>query len=159
MLQLGLEMIDSVGSLLEGNVGEVHKEVGVLNDVHVAQMLLEPAGNGAGLSGHLCIEEVVAAFQSTLEEAAAIVADTTGQIVGRDVRRSTSGRSQTDGEAAGQVQQNLRHEVAGVTQRLQTLFLRLANQRVVGLFQQFFKCDQVFQVSHVQAPLKVFAFK
>ena len=159
ILKLRDEVIDSVLGLLERDVGEVHEEVRVLDDVHVTQVLLEAAGDGAGLSRHLGVKEVVAALERALEEAAAVVAYTTGQIVGRDVGRGAFRRSQTHGKTSGQIEQNFRHEIAGVTQRFQALLLCLTDQLVVGLLQKVFKCDQVFQVSHVQAPLKFFAFK
>ena len=120
-------------------------------------MLLEAAGDRAGLRRHLSVEEVVAAFQRALEEAASIVADAAGKIVGRNVRGGASRCAQTHGEAAGQIEQDLRHKVAGVAQRLQSVFLCLPDERIVGLFQQLFKCDQVLQVFHILAPFSVFA--
>ena len=76
ILQLGLEVVDGVLGLLEGDVGEVHEEVRVLDDVHVTQVLLETAGDRAGLGRHLGIQEVEAALKGALHQAASVVADT-----------------------------------------------------------------------------------
>ena len=151
-------VVDAVLVLLERNVREADEEIGVLDHFHVAQMLLETARNGAGFRCHLRIEEVEAAFERALEQAAAVMAGAAGHVVCSDIRRGAFWCSQTNREAAGQVQQHFRHEVAGVTQRLLAFRLCLANQLVVGFLQKVFKCDQVFQVSHVQAPLVFFAF-
>ena len=86
------------------------------------------------------------------------MAGTAGHVVSSNVRRSAFRCSQADSKASGQVEQNFRHEVASVAKCLLTVCLSLADQLVVGLLEQVFKCDQVFQVSHVQAPLKFFAF-
>ena len=157
-LQLAFVVLNAVLVSLERHVGERHEEVRILDDVHVAKMLLETAGDRAGLSAEISIQEVVAAFECALEEAAAVMAGTAGHVICSHVRRSAFRRSQTDCKAAGQVEQNFGHEVAGVTQRSLAVCLSLPDQLVVGLLEQVFKCDQVFQVSHVQAPLKFFAF-
>ena len=157
-LKLAFIVLNAVLVSLERHVGERHEEVRILNDVHVAKVLLETAGDRAGLGAEISIQEVVAAFECALEEAAAVMAGTAGHVICSHVRRSAFRRSQSDCKAAGQVEQNFGHEVAGVTQRSLAVCLSLPDQLVVGLLEQVFKCDQVFQVSHVQAPLKFFAF-
>jgi hypothetical protein len=157
-LKLAFIVLNAVLISLERHVGERHEEVRILDDVHVVKVLLETAGDRAGLGAEISIQEVVAAFECALEEAAAVMAGTAGHVICSHVRRSAFRRSQTDCKAAGQVEQNFGHEVAGVTQRSLAVCLSLPDQLVVGLLEQVFKCDQVFQVSHVQAPLKFFAF-
>ena len=157
-LQLVLIVNNAVLVLLERHIGERHEEVRILDDVHVAEVLLETAGDRAGLGAELSVQEVVAAFECALEEAAAVMAGTAGHVVCSNVRRSAFRRSQADSKASGQVEQDFRHEVASVAKCLLTVCLSLPDQLVVGLLEQVFKCDQVFQVSHVQAPLNFFAF-
>ena len=73
-LQLLAVMVEAVFRAFERHVRERDEKVLVLDDVHLPQMLLEPAGAGAGLGAGLGIEEVVAAFERALEQAACIVA-------------------------------------------------------------------------------------
>jgi len=61
-------MLDAVLVSLERHVGERHEEVRILDDVHVAKVLLEAAGNRAGLGAEISVQEVVAAFERTLED-------------------------------------------------------------------------------------------
>ena len=80
-------------TVFERNVNELAEETVVLNDLHVLdgvkmlllEMLLETAGDGAGLGCHLCVEEVEAAFERALEKAAAVVTYASGHVVGRNV--------------------------------------------------------------------------
>ena len=112
------------------------------------EMLLEAAGDGAGLGRHLCVEEVVSAFERTLKKAASVVANTCGHVVGRHIGRCAVGRSQTNGEAAGQVEKHFRHEVAGIADGTKSLSLCLLHQLVVGFLEQVLKVNQVLKVSH-----------
>ena len=96
-------VVGDVG-FLEGNVDKLAEEIVIVDDAHVLhgvqvlllQMLLEAAGGGAGLGGHLGVQEVEAALQGALQKAAGIVADAGGHVVGCDIRGSTAGRSQPD---------------------------------------------------------------
>ena len=128
------------------------KKVRVLYHVHHLQMLLEAAGDGAGLRGHLRVQEIVAALQRALQKAAAIVAGAAGHVISGYVRRGAARRAQPDAEAALQVEQDLGHEIAGVSQGPFPLGLRLLHEGVVGLLEQVLKEDQVLQVSHMQTP-------
>ena len=112
------------------------------------QVLLEAAGGRAGLGAHLGVEEVVAALERALQQGAGVVADTAGEVVGRDVGGSAARRSQSDGEAAGQVEKYFRHEVAGVADRALALGFRLLDKVVVGFLKQILKVDQMFEISH-----------
>ena len=158
---MGLQLLAivqiAVFGFLEGYVGEFAEEVGVLDDVHVLhgvqvllhQVLLEPAGDGARLGGHLGIQEVEPALQGPLHQAAAEVTGPGGHVVGGHVRRAAAGGPQAHREAAREIQQNLRHEVAGVAQSPAALGLGLLDQIIVGLLQQILHKDQVFQVPHI----------
>ena len=96
-MSLELIMVVFIVSLgvFEGNVGELAEEFIVLDDVHVLDgvkmlgldVLLEAAGDGAGLGRHLGIEEVEAALECALEKAASVVTYASGHIVGRYVGR------------------------------------------------------------------------
>ena len=92
-LQLVLVVNNAVLVLLERHIGECHEEVRILDDVHVAEVLLETAGDRAGLGAELSVQEVVAAFECALEEAAAVMAGTAGHVVCSNVRRSAFRRS------------------------------------------------------------------
>ena len=137
--------------LFERDIGEFNKEVVVFDNAHILdavqvlllQMLLEAAGGRAGLGGHLGIEEIEAALERALEQAAGIVAGAGGHIIGGNVRRGAARRSQSDREAAGQVEQYFRHEKAGVADRALALGPALLDQIVIGLLKQVFKKDQV----------------
>ena len=131
---------------LEGHVDEFAEEVVVLDDVHPLQVLLEAAGDGAGLRGHLGVQEVEAALQSAFKQAASVVADTGGHVVGRNVRRCAARRSQSHREAAGQVEKHFRHEIAGVANGVFPLGLCLLDKRVVGFLKQILKVNQVFEI-------------
>ena len=148
-LQLRLIMVDAVLRLLERHVRELALEARVVDDAgHPLQMFLKTAGDGAGLGGELRVEIVEAALQRALQKAAPVVAGARGHIVGRHVRRGAARRAQTRGEAAGQIQQYLGHEVAGVAQRQPALILGLLDQLVVCFLQEIFKVDQMLEISH-----------
>ena len=91
--ELIAEVFIVVLGVFKGNVGELAEELVVLDDVHVLDgvkmlglnVLLEAAGDGAGLGRHLCVEEIEAAFECALEKAAAIVTYAGGHVVSRDV--------------------------------------------------------------------------
>ena len=142
----------AVFRLFERHVREFAEEIRVLDNVHHLQVLLEAAGDGAGLRRHLRVEEVVAALERALEQAAAIVAGAAGHVVCGYVRRGAARRAQPDAEAALEVEQYLRHKIAGVSQGPFPLGLRLLHEGVVGLLEQVLKEDQVLQVSHMQTP-------
>ena len=112
------------------------------------QMLLEAAGGSAGLGRHLGIEEIVATFERALQQAPGKVADAGRHVVGRDVRGCAAGCSQTDREAAGQVEKHFRHEVAGIANCALAFGFCLLDKVVVGFLKQILKVDQVFEISH-----------
>ena len=141
---------------LERNVDKLAEEIVIVDDAHILhgiqvlllQMLLEAAGGGAGLGSHLGIQEVVAALQGALQQAAGIVADTGGHVVGGDIRGSTAGRSQPHREAARQVEKHFRHEIAGIADGEFSLRLGLLHQLIVGFLKQILKVDQVLEIFH-----------
>lgn len=152
-LQLRLVVVDAVGGLFEGHVGELALELLVLDDIHPLQMLLEPTGDSTRLRGQLRIQEVEAALQRPLQQAASVVTGTGRHVVGCHVRRGTAGSAQTHRDAAGQIQQHLRHKVAGIAQRQLSVTFRLLDQIVVGLLKQVLEVNQVFQVPPLSSSL------
>ena len=166
--EMSLQLVEDVGTQLitevfignlivfEGDVAEGAEEVIVVDDAHVLdgvkvllfQMLLETAGCGAGLGCELGIEEVVATLKSALQQAPCKVADAGGHVVGRNVRGCAAGRSQSDREAAGQVEKYFRHEVAGIATCALAFGFGLFDKVVVGFLKQILKVDQVFEISH-----------
>ena len=149
--QLGLKVLIAVFRVFEGNVGEFAEEIIVVDDTHVLdgvevlllEMLLEAAGGGAGLGPHLGVEEIVAALERALHQGTGIVADAAGQIVGRDVGRGAARRSQSDREAAGQVEKDFRHEVAGIADGALPVGLALLDELIVRLLKQVLKIDEM----------------
>ena len=154
--QLGGKMLVGDLVVLERNVGKFAEKIVIVDDAHIVdgvevlllQVLLETAGRGAGLSRHLRVEEVVAALQGALHEASCIVADTGGHVVGRDVGGCAAGRSQSDGEAAGQVEKHFRHEITGIADRAKAVLLGLLHQLVIGFLKQILKVDQMLEIFH-----------
>ncbi len=142
-LQLLAEVVHAVLVLLERHVGELAEEVRVLDDVHPLQMLLETAGDGAGLGGELGVEEIEAALERALHEAASVMAGAAGHVVCSHLGRGAARGAQANGEAPGQVEQDLRHKVTGVSKGALAFVLCLLDEVVVGLLQQVFKEDQV----------------
>ena len=59
-----------------------------------------------------------------------------------------AGRSQSDREAAGQVEKYFRHEVAGIATCALAIGFGLFDKVVVGFLKQILKVDQVFEISH-----------
>ena len=148
-LQLPLIVVDAVDGLFERNVRKFTLEPLVVDDAgHPLQMLLEPAGHGTCLGGQLGVQEVEAALQRPLQQAAAVVAGAGGHVVRRHIRRGAAGCAEPHREAARQIQQHLRHEVAGVAQRQLSIVTALLDKVVVRLLKQVLKVDQVFQVPH-----------
>ena len=87
-------MLVAVFSVFEGNIGECAEEVVVVDDPHVVdrvevlllQVLLEAACGGACFGTHLGIEEIIAALECAFQKRACIVANSSGEIIGCDVR-------------------------------------------------------------------------
>ena len=135
-LQLPLIVVDAVDGLLERHVRELALEPLVVDDAgHPLQMLLEPAGHGTRLRGQLGVQKVEAALQRPLQQTASVVTGAGGHVVRRHVRRGAAGRTEPHGEAARQIQQHLRHEVAGVAQRQPAVVAALLDKVVVCLLQ------------------------
>ena len=154
--QLLGEMLIADLVVFEGDVGKAAEEIIVVDDAHILdgiqvlllQVLLETAGGGAGLGCHLGVQEVEAALQSALHQASCIVTYARGHIVGRDVGGCAARRSQADGEAAGQVEKDFRHKIAGIADGAFSLGLGLLDQVVVGFLKQILKVDQMLEIFH-----------
>ena len=113
----------------------------------------------AGTVDDEIVKPLVARWRPTHDPQIGHLVDVVNDYRGGSYGFFSAHASNTFRETSGQIEQNLRHEIAGVTQRFQALFLCLTDQLVVGLLQKVIKCDQVFQVFHLQAPLEIFAFK
>ena len=86
-------------------------------------------------------------MQYPLHQTAGELAGVVGHVVGGDVDGPGAGRPQADAEAAGHVQQHLRDVEAGVADGQLAIRLGLLHQLVVGVVQQVFEEDHVFQIS------------
>ena len=76
------------------------------------------------------------------------MADAGRHVVGCNVGGSAARRSQTYGEAAGQVEKNFRHEIAGVADSALALGLGLLDKIVVGFLKQILKVDKMLEIFH-----------
>ena len=152
----GAEVVISNFSFFEGNVDKLAEEIVIVDNAHILhgvqvlllQMLLEAAGGGAGLCGHLGIQEVVAALQGALHQAAGVVADAGRHVVGCNIRGSAAWCSQPDREAARQIEKHFRHEIAGVANGEFSIRLSLLHQFIVGFLKQILKVDQMLEIFH-----------
>jgi hypothetical protein len=145
LLQRGGKVFDAVLVLFERNIREGDEEFFVLNEVRqLGKMLLKPASAGAGLRAELRVNEVVAALERTLEKTAGIVADAAGHIIGGHIRGGAARGAEANTETAGQIQKDLRHEIAGVAESILSLFLRLPDKSVIGLLQQIVEEEHIF---------------
>ena len=106
-------------------------------------MLLESACYRAGLCSELGVDEVEAALQSSLEKRSAVVACTAGHVIRSHVRRCAPRRSQSYCEAARQIEEDFRHEIASVSETQIAVFLALAHKLIIGFLQQVLKVDQM----------------
>ena len=114
-LQLFLIVLQAVLILFERNVSEIAEEVRIVNDVHHLEMLLHTGGGSTGFCCHLCIQEVIAALQCPLQQAAAIKTGTTRHVVGRHIRGCAVRCSQTNADTSGDIEKNFRHGIASIT--------------------------------------------
>lgn len=60
-----------------------------------------------------------------------------------------SGGAEANGEAAGQIQQDLRHEAAGIVQFQFSVTFCLLYHVIIGLLQEIFEVNQAFKTPHV----------
>ena len=84
------------------------------------------------------------------------MADAGGHVVGRDVGGCAARCSQSDREAAGQVEKYFRHEITGVAHRAQAVLLGLLDQLVIGFLKQILKVDQMLEIFHKNTLQKKF---
>ena len=132
---------------LIGHVGVGDEEVGLLVHLQQLKVLIEPVHHGAGVYTGQGVQEVEAALDAPLHQAAGKLAGVVGHVVGGDVDGTGAGGAEPDGEAARHVQQHLRDVEAGVADGQLALRLCLLHQLVVGVVQQIFKVDQMLQIS------------
>ena len=89
VLELIMVVLIVVLGVLEGNIHKLAEELVIINNSHIfdgvevllLDVLLEAAGDGAGLGGHHIIKKIEAAFKSTLEEAATVMANTSRKVI------------------------------------------------------------------------------
>ena len=136
----------------------VTKKFVVLDGLEQVELLLHALHGGAALGAEHGGEVVVAALNRALENGADIGAGAAGHVVGGHVRRGTSGGAQTRGEAAVQIHQHFRDIVAVIAQAALSFLARLLHELVVGVLQQVFEEDQVFQVFHVVPSFRILKF-
>ena len=152
--QLLLIVIDGEVLVRERHVHHAHEKLRVflLHKAEDLKMLVTAVHHLARLGREQRVEIVITALDAALENAAGVRADLARHVVRAHVDAAGVRRTQAAREAAGQVQQRLRHEIAGVAQGVFPLRLGLLYQLVVGLLQQILKIDQMLQVFHGLLP-------
>ena len=83
-------------------------------------------------------DELAASIPSILAKAS--------QIIGRDVRGGAAGCSQSDGKAAGQIEEHFRHEIAGIADGPVAVSFPLLDEVVIRLLKELLKKDEMFKV-------------
>ena len=151
---MGLKLVfvveDGIVILFERNIGELAEEIRVVDKArHHLHMLLEPAGDRAGLRGKLSVQEIETTLESAFHQCPSVHTGTTRHVISSHVRRCASRCAQPYGETTRKVQKNFRHEVTGITEREFSFVLGLTHQVVVGLQQKILKLDHVLQISHI----------
>ena len=152
--QLLLIVIDGEVLVRERHVHHAHEKLRVflLHKAENLEMLVTAVHHLARLGREQRVEIIITALDAALEDAAGVRADLARHVVRAHVDAAGVRRTQAAREAAGQVQQRLRHEIAGVAQGVFPLRLGLLYQLVVGLLQQILKIDQMLQVFHGLLP-------
>ena len=132
----------------ERHVHHAHEKLRVLllHELQYFKVLMPSVHHLAGLAGEQGVQIVISALDPALQDAAGIGADLAGHVVGSHIHGSGLRRAQAAGKAPRKIEQHLRNEVAGVSQRQLTFFLCFADKLVVCLLQQIFKIDQMLQV-------------
>ena len=151
-LELSLVVVEVGLVALHGRVDLGDEEAGVLYGVDEEEVLLHTLHGGAGLCTEQSVKVVVAALDGALEDGAGIGTCTGGHVVACEVGRRAARRAQAAGEAAGQVEQNLRDIVAVVSQSVLPFFDRLRDELVLSVLKEVFKVDKmlkVFQAIHL----------
>ena len=125
--QLLLIVIDGEVLVRERHVHHAHKKLRVflLHKAENLEMLVTAVHHLARLGREQRVEIVITALDAALENAAGVRADLARHVVRAHVDAAGVRRTQAAREAAGQVQQRLRHEIAGVAQGVFPLRLGL----------------------------------
>ena len=144
LLDVGIQRV--VGDLV-GDVAVGDEEIGLVVDLQDLEVLHGAVHHGTGVHAGQRVKELVAALHAAFHQGAGIFTGVVGHIIGSDVQRTGAGGAESDGEAAGQIQQRLRHVVAGIADGQLSLCLCLLDQIVVGILQQALEVDQMLQVS------------
>ena len=142
-LKLVFVVLYAVGSDLERHVDERDEEFVVLHEIKKLKMLERSVHLGAGLAAGQRRQEVVAALDAALDKCLRVAAQVICHVVGRYLQRARARRSHSDGKAVVEVEQNLRHVIAGVANRLFPLRHRLHDELIPGLVEQVLKVDKV----------------
>ena len=158
LLQLHLVVIEVRLVALHRGIDDGDEEVVVLHGLEQVEVLLHALHGGAVLGAEQSGEVVVAALNGALQNGADVRAGAAGHVIGGHVRRGTSGRAQTGGEAAVQIHQHFGNIVAVVTQAVLSFVASLLHELIVGVLQQVFEEDQVFQVFHVVPSFRILKF-
>ena len=142
-----LSLVMLVGCLRghEGDIHHAHEEVRILflDKTHNVKILMRPVHHLAGLGREHGGQEIVPALHAALKNAAGERAGFVGHVVCADVGVRRTGSAQTHREAAAEIKQHLRNEVAGVAQSLFALGGSLLDKLIVCVLKQTLKINQM----------------
>ena len=128
------------------------EEVGLVVDLQDLEVLHGAVHHRAGVHADHGVQELVTALDAAFHERSGVLAGVVGHVVGGDVDGAGVGCAQTYREAVAEVEQDLRHVVAGIAESDAALLLSLSDQLIVGVLKQFFKENQmlkIFQMLHL----------
>ena len=150
-LHLGCVSIEGVVGHLERNVHVGYKELLLRVDLQNLEVLHCAVHHGACVYTDHCVEELIAALDSTLYECACVLAGVVGHVVGRDVDRTCLRCAQTHGETVAYVEKCFGNMIAGIAKADIALSLSLLYQLVVGILKKTFEVDQMLKIFHFLA--------
>ena len=153
VLALQHSEIHVVLGVLEGDLHVFVEEVRIVLAHRVQQLhvLHGAVHHGTAVRRDDAVGKVEAALDSALEQRTARLTQEVRHIIGGDVDRPGVRRGQADRNRPIEIQQRLRHVLAGVGNADFSVRFCLLNESVVGLLQKILEILQVFQISHCVA--------
>ena len=138
--------VDVIVRDLQRHVRVGDEEIRLLVDVQDLEMLHGAIHGRTRVHADHRVQKLIAALNGALDQRSCIVAGVVGHVIGRDVQRTGFRRSQPNRETAIHVEDDLRNMEAGIAERDAALSLRLTDKRIVRIFQEIFKVDQMLQI-------------
>ena len=145
---LGAHLLHRIGLHLIRDVAVADEEIRLRVAVQDLHVLVAAVHGRAGVHARKGVQELVATLDRTLKQRSGVLAGVVGHVVGSDVDAARARCADAHREALVHVAEHFRHVVAGIADRQSSFLLRLPDERIVGVLQQVFKFDQVFEIFH-----------